>query len=265
MLIAGALGTPSVNSDGSGVACLACARENGNISGVYMRKLADESPLQRIADTTMTAYPMGPPFHFFFGVSYDGNQATFTANVPCGEHYKCGIFLARSGEQGKWDVDRIAGACKTDTGIQFDAFGDAMLRGDTLAFVAQTSDGREGLYKVNTSSPQLEIQKVVWSGDTAPGSSMGEFAQFPQPPSIYDGELVFRAYTTSGDTGIYHANRHGNITELVTTQDKLEGDREVVYMGSAESAFDGNAYAFYASTVDTKGKNGHDGIYLGYR
>merc|ERR1711990_91408 len=98
-------------------------------------------------------------------------------------------------------------------------------------------------------------------GKKAPGV-LGEFATFPQPPSIHNGELVFRAYTTSGDTGIFHADSAGQITELVTTQDTLEGNRQVVYMGSAEDAFDGEhgAYAFYASTLNATGKDAYDGI-----
>jgi len=234
------------------------------VSGVYSFIFSEGAPLRRIADTRMTAFPNGPNFHFFFTVSFEGRVAAFTANVKCGEFFKCGIFVARD-DGRNWTVERVVGACHEDPGVQFDGFGDAVLKGDTLAFVAQTVDGQEGIYKVNTSDLTLKTERVVWTGQSTPNRKMGNFAQFPQPPAIHNGELLFRAYTTSGDTGIYLADFKGGITELLTTQDTLEGNRQVVYMGSAENALaDNGTYVFYASTLNATGKDAYDGVYLGH-
>lgn len=265
--MAGYVHDPSVDSTGT-VAFLACAKTDANVSGVYIRDPAPVEALRRIADTSMFTSTKPAPgrarFHQFFGVSLEGTQAAITANAWCGAKYECGIFLA-SDEGDSWGVEPIADVCQDAP--QFAGVGQATLRGTTVAFVAQTPDGKEGIYRTDTANAKhgYNLTAVVQSGDKAPGAKGAFFTSFPQPPSVSNGELVFRAYISSGDTGIYHANRQGKVTKLVDTLDTLENGRKIVYMGSGESALGSDgAYSFYASTTDAKGKHAYDGVYLGY-
>jgi len=265
-LLAGDVSAPSVDSEGS-VACVACAQANASISGIYTRASGPPgsvSTLRCIADTvTPMAALHGGYFHDFFSVSLEGKQAAFTANAWCGGHYECGVFLAREDDLGHWKVTPIVEVCGALR--RFVGVGDAVLKGETLAFVAQDNTGVEAMYKVDTAKKVPALHKVAYSGLAAPLENLGEFAEFPQPPSVYKGELVFRAYTSSGDTGIFHSSASGKLSKLVSTLDVLEKGQQVVYMGSAESAFGPQgAYTFYASSVNTSGKDGVDGVYLGY-
>ena len=268
-LAAGIVSDPSVGSAGD-VAFLSCAAANVNTSGIFMRGAAPGSPIRRIVDHSMSVWAdgQGPKFHDFFGVSLGSAQAAFTANAWCGDKYECGIFVARDTGGDSWNVTRIAGACKQSGKRKFTGFGDAIISGNTVAFVAMTDDGAEGMYRADTTEAVPKPVLVAKAGDPVPilNQFLGDFAAFPQPPSVRNGELVFRAYTSSGDTGIFHASKQGKVRKLVSTMDLLEGDRTVVYMGSAESAFGAlGEYVFYASTVNSTGKDGRDGIYLGYR
>jgi len=119
-----------------------------------------------------------------------------------------------------WIVRDITGLC--EAGRVYASFGQAVVRDGLLAVVAQLHTGQEGIYTmdVRTSSgndnssppgagrdPGLDpagldpagLGRVVAAGDDAPGG--GVFASFPQPPSVSNGSLLFRAYLTTGDTG----------------------------------------------------------------
>jgi len=77
------------------------------------------------------------------------------------------------------------------------------LQGGIVAFVGQNDAGL-GIYKW---SRVAGVSRVVQVGDTAPGGFV--FGAFPQPPSVRDGELVFRAYLEGGDTGLFHIDMKG--------------------------------------------------------
>lgn len=272
---AGALGWPSIDHVGN-VAALACDEANNDVSGVYFRAVEPGSPLRRIADTSMPARaPGGPRFHLFFSVTISGQRAVFTANTKChaSERYEAGVVVATDSEAGNWSTTTIAGLCgggnATSSGQPFVGFGDAVLSPQGLVgFVAQTADGKEGIYRYQMGLENTTVAPVVRAGAPAPSSAGGVFAQFPETPSVHHGEFVFLAHLSTGETGIYRADPEGRISKLVDTNDTLEHNRTVVYLGLGGNALtvqgDQGAYTFYASTVDAAGREPYDAIYAGW-
>jgi len=268
-LPAGALGWPSVDDAGN-VAALACDKESNDISGIYHRAAAPGSPLRRIADTSMPARAAGGPnFHLFFSVSLAGRLAVFTANAQChpgDERYEAGVVVASDSGGRDWVLTPVAGLCDPNPSpsTSFVGFGDAVLSEDLVGFMAQTADGKEGIYRYQIGQ-NATVKPVVRAGSPAPGSSSGVvFSQFPESPSVYQGEFVFLAVLSTGATGIYRADREGRISKLLDTTDTLEGNRTLVYLGLGGNALGaGGAYAFYASTVGPAGHDPWDGVYLG--
>jgi len=206
-----------------------------------------------------------PRFHLFFSVSISGSVVTFTANADCGGgKYQAGVWLARDTGGASWATEMVAGVCGYGS-TRFQAVSSAVLEGDTLAFVGLQISGQEGIFKMNISQPAAPVLPVVVAGAAAPRIG-GRLVSFPQPPSVYAGEVMFRAYTDDGETGLFHSNRGGTLSTLVSTKDMLEPGRDTVYIGAGQSAFGADgAYAFYASTTNVSNKDGYDGIYLGRR
>eukprot|EP00656_Telonema_subtile_P026201 TRINITY_DN28183_c0_g1_i2.p1 TRINITY_DN28183_c0_g1~~TRINITY_DN28183_c0_g1_i2.p1 ORF type:complete len:454 (-),score=59.81 TRINITY_DN28183_c0_g1_i2:208-1569(-) len=252
-------------SDGESVAFYGCGQ---GVRGVYFRSNYTKPLVTAVSSNTLVPGSIDK-FSDFLSTSVSGNTVAFfgdrPSHLPAPRTFLGGVYVADLAEDSSFVVTPIAQCDPSLT--NFTAFGDPVVDGDTVAFVALETTGDEAIYtSQRRDQAWSEPKAAVRAGQSPPGAGGAVFAQFPQPPSVCGDELVFRAYTSDGETGIFFLDSHGVVSTLVSTRQQLL-NRTVVYMGSAQHAYGGcrhgnRVVTFYASTTNANGKDAYDGIYM---
>ncbi|MFO0834507.1 MAG: hypothetical protein U0638_06020 [Phycisphaerales bacterium] len=197
---------------------------SGQPFGIYR---SDDGVLSRIADKTMSPPGRAETFSTMLSWQIDGDATIFTAETVSG--YRA---LMRS-VNGHITTLVDTNQAWTD-GNHFNGLGFIRTSGGNTAFLTDTDDKAERLYKITDSGIDLMVDERMAppDGSSATYGGIGEYA-------FANDTLVFKAAN-----GAIYTDFGGSMSRVVGSGDVLDG-KQVLSVNFYEHGFDGTTAAFW--------------------